>query len=423
MDGGSTDDTLEIIKDFFKDLERIPGLKTVAIFEAVSGNTGSRKEVTVVSSPPPNRDEASDSLKKSCNADYPDERLVFESIINGAVSVKIYDAPGASISRGRNIAIKNAKSRIICVSDAGCRLSPNWLEEISKYFNAIPAKNAEDNAKSSYNLVTADTEGDANDADIADSGDSANIADNDGNANNGDNASNTDNLGNAGSADSEDNIVAGGYNFPYIENFLQACLAVCVLPVKSEVNPEKYMPSSRNISFTKAAWEKVGGYPQNMDFGEDMRFNFNLKSAGYKIMFNPDALVYWNLRNSIGSIFRQFFRYAKGDAVGRMYLHRHLIRFAAVILFAAFVLVSIFVSPYFLFAILLLFAAFIYRPYLRIKYFLNDKNCSVFTENKKTLLFTKLKIIFSIPLMLSCIETAKLAGFIYGLFIRKNFKV
>ena len=48
--------------------------------------------------------------------------------------VKIYSAPGANISTGRNIAIKNANSEFICASDAGCRLSPDWVEEISKYF-------------------------------------------------------------------------------------------------------------------------------------------------------------------------------------------------------------------------------------------------------------------------------------------------
>ena len=215
-------------------------------------------------------------------------------------------------------------------------------------------------------------------------------------------------------------IVAGGYNFPYIENFLQACLAVCVLPVKSEIIEAKYMPSSRNIGFAKAAWEKAKGYPQNMDFGEDMRFNFNLKALGCRVMFNPDALVYWNLRSSLSAIFRQFFRYAKGDAVGRMYTHRHLIRFASVFLFAALILAGALISPWFLLAILLLFAAFIYRPYFRIKYFLNDKNCCIFAENKKTLLIVKLKTIFCIPLMLPFIETAKLAGYIYGLFMRKN---
>lgn len=379
VDGGSKDDTLAVIKDFFRGLEKTPGFEQVRVFEEANGNSftsghkGSSESVALPDCNKVNggagtsgRDvingragmpgcRAVNGLdkKKSGNIDYPRERLVFESIINGAARVKIYDAPGANISSGRNIAIKNADSEFICVSDAGCRLSPDWIEEISKYFAA--------------------------------------------------------------------DIIAGGYNFPYIENFIQACLAVCVLPVKSEISQSKYMPSSRNTSFAKAAWEKAGGYPQNMDFGEDMRFNFNLKALGYKIRFNPDALVYWNLRNGPAAIFKQFFRYAKGDAVGRMYLHRHLIRFASVFLFTALILAGVLISFWFLLAILLLFAAFIYRPYFRIKYFLNDKNCCVFSDNKRTLFFIKLKTIFCIPLMLSFIETAKLVGYIYGLFIRKNY--
>jgi glycosyltransferase involved in cell wall biosynthesis len=410
VDGGSTDDTLAIITDFFEDLKKTPGLKAVTVFKEVRGNSlkpgyregsesaalsrseAANDEIAALSGPK----AANDSEKKPGEIDYSREKLVFESIINGATRVKIYDAPGANISSGRNIAIKNAKSEFICVSDAGCRLSPDWIVEISKYFIGGPANIAGGSSSTSP----------------ARSADSIS-------ANN--SAEKKCGEGSSAATDIAADIIAGGYNFPYIENFLQACLAVCVLPVKSEISRSKYMPSSRNISFAKSAWEKAGGYPQNMDFGEDMRFNFNLKALGYRIRFNPDALVYWNLRNSPSAIFRQFFRYAKGDAVGRMYLHRHLIRFASVFLFAAFILAGALISPWFLPAILLLFAAFIYRPYFRIKYFLNDKNCSVFTENKKTLFFIRLKTIFCIPLMLACIETAKLAGYIFGLFTRKNY--
>ncbi|HEX7561219.1 MAG TPA: glycosyltransferase, partial [Candidatus Humimicrobiaceae bacterium] len=426
VDGGSTDDTLAIITDFFKVLKKTQGFEAVTVFEEASGNSfkpmgheaGNGSVALPLSCNAANDDgvlyackavkddiagmsgykAVKNSEKTPGDIDYSSEKLVFESILNGVTRVKIYDAPGANISSGRNIAIKNAKSKFICVSDAGCRLSPDWIEEISKYFTGNPADTAGSEGDYSTNpdCIT--------DTIAADS-----------------NAEKKCGEGNCASTDVADTIVAGGYNLPYIENFLQACLAVCVLPVKSEISRSKYMPSSRNICFAKAAWEKAGGYPKNMDFGEDMRFNFNLKALGYRIRFNPDALVYWNLRNNPAAIFRQFFRYAKGDAVGRMYSHRHIIRFASVFLFAALIMSGALISPWFFLAILLLFAAFIYRPYFRINYFLNDKNCCVFTENKKTLFFIKLKTIFCIPVMLTCIETAKLAGYIYGLFIRKNY--
>jgi glycosyltransferase involved in cell wall biosynthesis len=416
VDGGSTDDTLAVMRDFFKGLKKTPGFEVVTVFEEVKGNSlGPGLRGGNDSAALPSHKEVKGGEKKPGNTDYPHERLVFESIINGVMSVRIYDAPGANISSGRNIAIKNAKSEFICVSDAGCRLSPGWIEEISKYFIGNPANNAGSSSDDSVSPACSSGNieagrGSDNESPIC-SPDSAAAA----------GTENKFSTVNPVNDDTAADIVAGGYNFPYIENFLQACLAVCVLPVKGEILQSKYMPSSRNISFAKAAWEKAGGYPQNMDFGEDMRFNFNLKALGYRIRFNPDALVYWNMRNSAAAIFRQFFRYAKGDAVGRMYSHRHLIRFASVFLFAALISAGILISPWFLLTILLLFAAFAYRPYFRIKYFLNDKNCCVFAENKKILFFTKLKTIFCIPVMLSCIETAKLAGFIYGLFTRKNY--
>jgi glycosyltransferase involved in cell wall biosynthesis len=428
VDGGSTDGTLAVMRDFFKGLKDTPGFEVVTVFEEVNGNSlgpgpkGGNYSTGLSGHKSVNDDgvltghkSVNGGEKKPGNTDYSCERLVFESIINGVMSVRIYDAPGANISSGRNIAIKNAKSKFICVSDAGCRLSPGWIEEISKYFIGNPVNNAGGSSNGSARPACSSGNieagiGSDNESPIC-SPDSAAAA----------GTENKFSAVNTVNDDTAAGIVAGGYNFPYIENFLQACLAVCVLPVKGEILQSKYMPSSRNISFAKAAWEKAGGYPQNMDFGEDMRFNFNLKALGYRIRFNPDALVYWNMRNSAAAIFRQFFRYAKGDAVGRMYSHRHLIRFASVFLFAALISAGILINPWFLLAILLLFAAFVYRPYFRIKYFLNDKNCCVFAENKKILFFTKLKTIFCIPVMLSCIETAKLAGFIYGLFTRKNY--
>ena len=426
VDGGSTDDTLAIITDFFKGLKKTPGFEAVTLFEEASGNSfkpaGHKPGNESAALPPACKAVNGDGVLPGCKAvngditgmsgckaaknsektpgdiDYSGEKLVFESILNGATRVKIYGAPGANISSGRNIAIKNAKSKFICVSDAGCRLSPDWIEEISKCFTGNPVNTlgSEDDDNTNPDRTTGTIAADYS-------------------------AEKKCGEGNCAATDIADDIVVGGYNFPYIENFLQACLAVCVLPAKSEINRSKYMPSSRNICFAKAAWENAGGYPKNMDFGEDMRFNFNLKALGFRIKFNPDALVYWNLRNSSAAIFRQFFRYAKGDAVGRLYLHRHIIRFASVFLFAALIMSGALISPWFFLAILLLFAAFIYRPYFRINYFLNDKNCCVFTENKKTLFFIKLKTIFCIPVMLTSIETAKLAGYVFGLFIRKNY--
>jgi len=48
--------------------------------------------------------------------------------------IKVYQVKGASIGKGRNIAIEKAKGKIIAVTDAGCIVDKKWLKEITKPF-------------------------------------------------------------------------------------------------------------------------------------------------------------------------------------------------------------------------------------------------------------------------------------------------
>lgn len=46
--------------------------------------------------------------------------------------IKLISSPGASRMRGRNIAIKNAKNEIIATTDGGCVLDKDWLKNLVK---------------------------------------------------------------------------------------------------------------------------------------------------------------------------------------------------------------------------------------------------------------------------------------------------
>jgi glycosyltransferase involved in cell wall biosynthesis len=48
--------------------------------------------------------------------------------------IKAFQESGASVGKGRNVAIKKAKNEIIAVTDAGCLLDKNWLKNITKPF-------------------------------------------------------------------------------------------------------------------------------------------------------------------------------------------------------------------------------------------------------------------------------------------------
>lgn len=55
-----------------------------------------------------------------------------------SLSLRVIVAPGANISRGRNLAIEAAAGPIIASTDAGVRLDPRWLEELLRPFEATP---------------------------------------------------------------------------------------------------------------------------------------------------------------------------------------------------------------------------------------------------------------------------------------------
>lgn len=161
--------------------------------------------------------------------------------------IKLIIKPGVNRSQGRNMAIKNAKHQIITVSDAGCILAPNWLEEITK-----PLKNKRISA------------------------------------------------------------VAGNYQ-PLAQNPFQECLAAYTCADIYQKDKRQFLPSSRSVAFQKKVWEKVGGYPKELNYCEDLVFDQKIKSAGFSFHFSPQAIVYWPQRKTTKEAFRQFYHYAFGD--------------------------------------------------------------------------------------------------------------
>ncbi|MBI3070132.1 MAG: glycosyltransferase [Candidatus Levybacteria bacterium] len=107
--------------------------------------------------------------------------------------------------------------------------------------------------------------------------------------------------------------VVAGYYKPITNNIFEKCLAAytCVMP--DRLDPKNFLPSSRSIAFKKIAWQKVGGYPENLDTCEDLVFAKKLKKAGFKFKIRKDAIVYWRQRKNLKEAALQFYRYAEGD--------------------------------------------------------------------------------------------------------------
>jgi glycosyltransferase involved in cell wall biosynthesis len=107
----------------------------------------------------------------------------------------------------------------------------------------------------------------------------------------------------------------------------ERALAATTLPDVDEIKPDAFVPSSRSIAFTRAAWQAVGGYPEWLDYCEDVVFDLKLRLAGFRFAWEPNAVVYYRPRTSIRSYARQYYLYARGDGKAKLWPRRQLARY------------------------------------------------------------------------------------------------
>jgi glycosyltransferase involved in cell wall biosynthesis len=122
--------------------------------------------------------------------------------------------------------------------------------------------------------------------------------------------------------------VSMGTSVPVVDGFLQACIAAVNLPSPEELDEATFMPSARSVAFRRSAIEAAGGYPEWLDIGEDMYVNHRWRELGLDLRLARGAVVHWRLRRGLRATWRQYFRYARGDAIAGMYPGRHALRFA-----------------------------------------------------------------------------------------------
>ena len=172
-----------------------------------------------------------------------------------------------NIAKGRNIAISRSKGGIIAVTDAGCVLDGNWFREITEPF----------------------------------------------------------------SKDDSIDIVSGWYE-PLMETGFHRKAADATAPALADIDPASFLPSSRSIAFKRACWEKAGGYPEHLTLcGEDTLFDLNLKELGFKFFFNPQAKVFWRMRDNLRALLRQTYMYGLGDGEARIFTGTYCVRVLALL--------------------------------------------------------------------------------------------
>jgi glycosyltransferase involved in cell wall biosynthesis len=181
----------------------------------------------------------------------------------------VVERPGTNISQGRNAAIAAARGDIIAITDAGVKLAPTWLERLVAPFEA----------------------------------------------------STRDNGHRPGPA-----AVAGFFR-PDPHTLFEVAMGATVLPELRDVAPQHFLPSSRSCAVRKDAAQAVGGYPEWLDFCEDLIFDLRLRERFGPFVFAPDALVHFRPRGSLRAFFKQYYQYARGDGKADLWRVRHLVRY------------------------------------------------------------------------------------------------
>src|SRR5205085_9776266 len=120
-------------------------------------------------------------------------------------------------------------------------------------------------------------------------------------------------------------VAAGGYR-PLPGAFFQTCAGAVSVRDPEEIGPG-WMPSSRSIAFRREVFDAAGPYPEWLAVGEDMYLDHAFVRIGARIEVAPDAVVFWRIRPTLSETWRQYARYAEGDALGSMYPRRHLLRY------------------------------------------------------------------------------------------------
>jgi GT2 family glycosyltransferase len=258
----------------------------------------------------------------------------------------VIEAPEANISQGRNVAIAAATGEVIAATDAGVRLEQGWLE-----------------------ALVAPFEGRGHDPSVA--------------------------------------AVAGWFVADPRSPF-EAAMGATVLPTENEIKSDSFLPSSRSVAFRRTAWEAAGGYPEWLDYCEDLVFDLRLRDRYGAFPFAPKAKVHFRPRSNLRAFFKQYYQYARGDGKADLWRRRHLVRYLTYLVAGpGLVALALLYSPWWWLVVLAGVAVYTATPYRRLWPMLKGHT-----------LPAKAKMVFLVPIIRVVGDAAKMLGYPVGLIWR-----
>jgi cellulose synthase/poly-beta-1,6-N-acetylglucosamine synthase-like glycosyltransferase len=210
--------------------------------------------------------------------------------------IKLYEKEGL-VGVGRNEAFRNAKGKIIAITDGDMVVPPNWLDNLINEFEDDVGGVGGPNDNADTSLITTaigciDVQG-----------------------------------------PSFDVVPLRGQN-PYRE------------PFKSDSNV--YTTVCRNSAYKKSVLDEIGGFDERIISCDDPELNIKILKKGYKLKYTPHALVKHHHRSSISGFYKQQRRYAVSQAIvnkihPELYRHIQPLPFLAVVSLVYLLLMSLFI--------------------------------------------------------------------------------
>ena len=162
--------------------------------------------------------------------------------------------------------------------------------------------------------------------------------------------------------------VVAGFFVPDPQSAFEVAMGATVLPALYNINPDTFLPSSRSVAFLKSSWQAIGGYPEWLDFCEDLIFDIRLRDEAGPFAFAPEAVVYFRPRRNLRAFFKQYYQYARGDGKADLWRKRHAIRYSTyLVVLPSLIILAALMSPWWwLFGIILGGLGMFYTPYRRL---------------------------------------------------------
>lgn len=161
--------------------------------------------------------------------------------------------------------------------------------------------------------------------------------------------------------------VVAGFFHADPQTLFEVALGATTLPLVDEIDPETFLPSSRSIAFRKQNADFIGGYPEWLDFCEDLIFDMRLQKTSQPFAFAPNAIAYFRPRPTLHKFYKQYYLYARGDGKADLWRKRHLIRYLTyLVIIPVIFLLGLWVHPIFWVLYLIGGAVYIYQPYRRL---------------------------------------------------------